>query len=213
MIDPVDTPSKLINSLVGLWERSEAFLWSIAIACGLVLAVLAAGWYLDLAPARETFVSYGLFVLIAFVVATVIACGRSYEGREPATLHLIGDDSQSYWGRSTSVDGKHATVFNFCMRATNISRKPIRIPVARLYRPRVGSKQEVAVATFDPHFNEYSDSASAMGPNGVRQIRFKFIIDKEIGNPGIPMKAVVSISDQRGRWHKYKFAQLRSGST
>jgi hypothetical protein len=208
--DPIATAiSRLIDSLIHLWDRSEAFLWSLAFAGAAVFSLLWAGSYLGWGEAAKGFNSYGLFAAIWTVVFAIIAACRTWDGRAKKTVHLTSDDANSHWGQTVSPGGSTATVFDFRMRATNIAspRKQIIMSDARLLRPRVGRPQ-TRVATRDPINDQFRDGLS-IPPNRFREIHFAFVVEKALGIPGKPIAAVVSVSDHRGRWHKFKFQKLR----
>jgi hypothetical protein len=190
-----------------VWDRSEAIFWSLVVAGVAGYAFLFAGAYLGWGGMREAFASYGLWILICTVVFAIVAGGVTWEKRANPTVRLIGDAAQSRWDRTVGPGGKTGTAFNFHMQATNISRVPIRMPLARLLRPRVG-KPEVPVETRDPLSNQFGQ-APPLEPNDTRDIRFTFSVDEPIGRPGKTITAVVSVSDQLGRWHKFKFKKLR----
>lgn len=190
-----------------LWDRSEAIAWSLVVAGVAGYAFLFAGAYLGWGGVRAAFASYGLWILLSTLVLALVAGARTWEKRANPTIHLIGDADQSHWDRTVEPGGKTVTAFNFHMRATNISPGPIRMPLARLLRPRVG-RPEVRVETRDPLTNQFGQ-APAMEPNDTRDIRFTFRVDKPIGRPGKTITAVVSVSDQLGRSHKFKFKKLR----
>lgn len=191
-----------------VWDRSEEISWSLVAAGVAGYAFLFAGAYLGWSGGiREVFASYGLWLLICTVVLAVIAGGITWEKRANPTVHLSGDAAHSHWERTVGSDGNTGTVLVFQMQATNISGGPIRMSLARLLRPRAG-KPEVPVETRDPLSNQFGQPP-ALEPNDTRDIRFVFNVDAPIGRPGRTITAVVSVSDQLGRWHKFKFKKLR----
>jgi hypothetical protein len=189
------------------WDRREAISWSLVAAGAAGYAFLFAGAYLGWAGMREAFASYGLGMLAVTVVFAIVAGGVTWEKRANPTVRLVGDAAQSHWERTAGPGGETGTAFNFQMRATNISRGPIRMSVACLLRPSVG-KPETHVETRDPLTNQFGE-APAMEPNDTRDIRFSFNVEKAIAGPGKTITAVGAVSDQLGRPHKFKFKQLR----
>jgi hypothetical protein len=208
VVDPLARgTAQLIDAALRLWDRSAAFLWSLAAAGAAVYAILSVGNYFAWDGTPGAFASYGLGVLIWTVVFTAVAIARTVEGRAKRPMYLVGDQVQSSWGPMLLRGGGSGTVFNFRMRVTNLTRGNIRVTVARLLKPHVG-KPEVRVETRDPATNMYGE-APPMVPNATRDIHFMFVVDRQLGTPGKPMKAIVTLSDQRGRWCKYTFAKLR----
>jgi hypothetical protein len=210
-MDPVLTGgAKLVDSLQKLWIAALAFLWAMAAAGAAIFGILAAVAWLGGGGASAIFAGYTLAALVWTVVFVIVAIARTIDGRRRPTLHLIGNEIDSYWGRSHGPAGEEGTAINIHLSATNISRGQIRMPVARLLRPRFWHRQEVRAATFDSMSNEYRFDVPPMGPNGVRRIHFLFLLDRPVGTRGRPLKTVVAVSDQRGNWTKYKFKRLRA---
>jgi len=50
----------------------------------------------------------------------------------------------------------------------------------------------------------------AIMPRATSEVSCDVIVNGPIGEPGKAITAVVEVSDQRGQWHKVKFAELRS---
>jgi hypothetical protein len=208
-VDSINSGNGLIDrNGMHVWDRSEEISWSLVAAGVAGYAFLFTGAYLGWSGGiREVFASYGLWLLICTVALAIIAGGITWEKGTNPTVRLNGDAAHSHWDRKVGSDGKTGTTFIFQMQATNISRVPIRMPLARLLRPRVG-KPEVPVETRDPLSNQFG-RPPALEPNDTRDIRFVFNVDAPIGRPGKTITAVVSVSDQLGRWHKFKFKKLR----
>lgn len=190
-----------------VWDHREAVSWSLVAAGVVGYALLFAGAYFGWGGMRGAFASYGVGLLAGTVVLAIIAAGITWEKRANPTVHLVGDAAQSHWERTVGPGGETITALNFQMQATNISRGPIRVSLACLLRPRVGNP-EVDVKMRDPLTNQFGD-APPMEPNETRDIRFTFNVDKPIGRPGKAITAVVALSDQLGRLHKFKFKQLQ----
>ena len=117
----------------------------------------------------------------------------------------MADDRLSFWAQSRQQDGGVHTQYCFHMQATNLTDEPVRLSILRLVRPRIKrSHNELAryVRMCEP----------AIMPRAISEVSCDIIVDRLIGEPGKVITAVVEVSDQRGQWHKVKFAKLRSAN-
>ena len=89
--DPVT--SQLIESAIRLWDRREAFLWSLAIAGGAVYAILFGGAYLGWSGTREAFASYGLWTLI-WTIVFAMPVNRESEARQVPEVNPANADQR-----------------------------------------------------------------------------------------------------------------------
>jgi hypothetical protein len=118
---------------------------------------------------------------------------------------MMADDRLSFWPQSRQQDGGVHTQYCFHMQATNLTDEPVRLSILRLVRPRIKrSHNELAryVRMCEP----------AIMPRAISEVSCDIIVDRLIGEPGKVITAVVEVSDQRGQWHKVKFAKLRSAN-
>jgi hypothetical protein len=197
--------------ILRLWERGQNFLWAVATVGAAVFVILSTGWWFGLGNGPDLFKTYGLPALMVAVGGVIFGVWRKLNDRPKATVYLIADEAQSFWGQSRQPDGRVTTQFCFRMQVTNLTDEPITLSTLKLVRPRTKrSDNELArhVITRHPTDNMYSFEFPIL-PKAISRASCDFIIDRPIGEPGKTITAV-AISDQRGRWHKVKFEKLRS---
>ena len=198
--------------ILRLWERGQNFFWAVASVGVAAFIILSAGWWFALGSGPDLFKAYGLPALVVAVGAGILGIWRKLEDRPKPTVHLIADQSQSFWGQSRQKDGRVTTQFCFRMQVANLTDEPIKLSTLRLIRPHLKRSDDVLaqhVFTRHPTDNMYSFEFPVL-PKAISRASCDVIINRPIGKPGKTITAVVAVSDQRGQWHKVKFEKLRS---
>jgi hypothetical protein len=202
-------PQNWIEMLLRLWERSVPMLAALAAICIATVAVLGLCWFFGVGPAAA-FTDYGVWLMVSAIAFAILAVFKKIEGRPGKALHLIADEQQSFWAQSRQSDGRITTQFAFRFQATNLTDQAITFVTCRLVRPWLprGVYLSRNVIVRHPQRDIFGSEYPIL-PRGTSPASCGFIVNRPIGKPGRIIVAVVSVSDQFGRWHKLKFKELR----
>jgi hypothetical protein len=205
----MDWLSKGFDVLFQLWERGGAILlWALTAISAVVFAVLVAGAVIGVAEAGLALESYGLLLVLAVVAFGILAAVKTIQSRyRSPTVHLIADETQSFWSQSKQQDGRITTQLSFRAQVTNLTDDVIKLSDVRISRPWTQARLLAKVLlTRHPHYPEVRlfSHENPIAPRAISEVHCTFMLERAIGRPGRPMIAVFKISDQLGRWHKVK---------
>ncbi len=197
------TARSIINILVTLWERSALFLWCVASSSFVILAALYLGSYLQLGDFALWLNKLQTALTIAFLFFVIFASFRTLADRKSGPVLLLPQDNQCIWGRAKQPTGNVITQINIHFQATNTGDSAIMLSGIRLSRPwvRRGAIITDMLNTKHPIENTYSSRFPILA-HSLTYGSATIIVDRPIGRLGKPMRVVVRLRDQRGRWHK-----------
>jgi hypothetical protein len=133
---------------------------------------------------------------------------RSPSGPRGALI-LLPDESQSFAHHAPQQDGRKLTQIAVRGWATNTTDTPLYPTLVRISRP-FGLK-----AT--SHFIMTQGGGGTFGrdhpvqPQQRREITAHFFVEGFVGKPGRPLRVVIKVCDNLGRWHPWVFPTLPNG--
>jgi hypothetical protein len=204
---------KIGRVVLGLWERGLYFFWAVACASAAMFIVLMAASWFHPGSGPNVFKTYGWLPLIVAIGAAILGVWRKLEERPTPTVFLVGNEDQSFWGQSRQKDGRVITQFCFRMHATNLTSDPVELRGLKLVQPRVKRDyKELASRVMTQHSTQNVYGQYPINPQAFSRVCCDLIVDRPLGKPGKTIRAIVAVSDERGRWHKVKFDKLRSST-
>jgi hypothetical protein len=196
-----------------LWERGLYFFWVVESASAAMFIVLLAAWWFQLRNGLDVFKTYGWLPLTVAIGAAILGIWRKLEERPTPTVFLVGNEDQSFWGQSRQKDGHVITQFCSRMHATNLTSDPVELRGLKLIQPRVKRDyKELASRVITQHSTQNVYGQYPINPQAFSRVCCDLIVDRPLGKPGETIRAIVAVSDERGRWHKVKFDKLRSST-
>jgi len=204
-VDPltVGTVLKSIGEgLVAFWKNGALLLWCAATVCLVVLLALFAEAYFRLGEAAAWLTAYGFDLVIGFLVLVVCASFKTYAEREKPALSFVPNERQSFWHPAVQSDGHTLTQLSLRYQVTNFSKSNVILSSLRLYRPWVRRDR---ISYEMPPTMGVEVMANSLTAEAVT-----VMIKRPVGRKGKPMRVVIGLQDNAGRWHKVVFPRLES---
>lgn len=127
-------------------------------------------------------------------------------GRSPApprALVLLPDEAQSFAHHAPQQDGRKLTQIAVRGWATNTTGTQLYPTLVRLSRPFSVKATSNFVVTQGAH-NMFSRD-NPVQPGERREVSAHFFVEGFVGKPGRPMRVVIKVCDNFGRWHPWVF--------
>jgi hypothetical protein len=209
MPDPVSTfVLSAVDTVSKLWDKSITLFSALAVICILLLGISALGLFFHIGIAAGL-VSILTWLIGGTVVFGVLALAKIIERRSVRAFHLIPNEDISFWGKAPGAGEKPATVLDLHFRVTNLTGRPLILSGITLKRPwTFGASIVKTLATYSAISESY-DSRYFVSARGTTTAHSTFIIERDIGTTGKPLKVIVELIDQRGNRIRLKFRKLQ----
>jgi hypothetical protein len=199
-----DNMKALIGLLLQMWERGSILLWALAAASLFAGLAMTGAIYYRVAPLKPELAA--AFIIGCGALA-IVAGFKRHQERSIVSLALVPNAAQSFWHHTPQQDGRKLTQIALSGWATNCTDRPLYPSLVRNTSP-FGTKTESEFVITQGPDNRTFGSAHPVQPGDRREISAHFFAKGFIGRQDHPLRVVVSVCDNLGRWHKWVFPQL-----
>ena len=193
------------EALVAFWKNGALLLWCAATVCVFVLLALFAGAYFGFVEASSALTRYGFALAIGFLVLVVCAAFKTYAEREKPVLSIVPDERQSYWHPTVQPDGHTATQLALRYQVTDSGKSSVMLSSLRLHRPWARR----ALVSYEMH-QTHPRMGLEITAHSLTAGAATVLIERSIGRKGKPMRVVIALQDNAGRWRKVVFPHIQS---
>ncbi|WP_316202865.1 MULTISPECIES: hypothetical protein [unclassified Bradyrhizobium] len=203
--------SAIGKAVTTIWANGSRLLWSVAVAAVAAAGALRIAALAALPKAQEWSDDYGLALWLAACVIGVFAAFKT-QAEHQTGVFLIADEEQSSWHHAKQHDSSIITHFALRLQVANTTSKWLHPSKVRIKWPLISRSRVLTarISTHDPMSNTYSAEFS-IPPQAKRQCQVNILVKGVVGGQGRtkPMRVTIAIQDQRLRWHKLVFHDLR----
>jgi hypothetical protein len=197
----------ITDAITSFWGFRAVVLWCLACVCFVLFMALAAGRHWHVGDTSALFSAYGTFLGLAFPVLVVVAALRTYIERSKPVLLLLPKDQESFWRHAKRPNGQIITQFSLEFSATNISDSSMMLSNILLRRPFIRRRHVIVNHIL---INNIHSFTFFVQPHSLTDASAEIMIDYPVGRAGHPIRVVVRLRDQAGKWHRLIFPHIRS---
>jgi hypothetical protein len=194
----------IVEVLAAFWKNGALWLWCAATVCLVVLLTLFAGAYFHFGEAPAMLTAHGFDLVVGGLALIVCASFKTYAEREKPALSFVPNERQSFWRPAAQPDGRTQLALRY--QVTNFSESSVMLSALRLYRPWVRRDR----ISYEMHMTKHPGLGVEVTPNSLTYEAATVLIERRVGRKGKPMRVVIGLQDNAGRWHKVVFPHVQN---